>query len=155
MRPKGSARELEARRRRALAMLGAGAGVCEVADRLGVSRVSVGKWKKAGSAGVAARPKPPPPRKLSAAQLEELRGLLLAGPLACGFETGLWTCPRVAALIAERFGVSYHVDHLSRLLRGLGFTPQRPLRRAAERDEAAIARWVEKGWPRIKKKRRG
>ena len=136
-------------------MLEDGAGVCEVAERLGVSRVSVGKWKKDGAEGVAARPKPPPPRKLSEAQLAELRGLLVAGPIACGLATDCWTCPRVAGLIADRFGVSYHPDHLSRLLRDLGFTPQRPVRRAAERDEAAIARWVEKDWPRIKKKRRG
>lgn len=111
-------------------MLEDGAGVCEVAERLGVSRVSVGKWKKAGAEGVAARPKPPPPRKLSEAQLAELRGLLVAGPIACGFTTDCWTCPRVARLIADRFGVWYHPDHLSRLLRDLGFTPQNPVRRA-------------------------
>jgi transposase len=154
MRPKGSAKELEARRRRAVAMLEAGAGVREVADRLGVSRVSVGKWKRAGAAGVAAKPRPPPPRKLSPPRLARLRELLIAGPVACGFPTDLWTCPRVARLILERFGVSYHPDHLSRLLRDLGFTPQKPVRRAAERDETAIRAWVRDGWPRIKKKRR-
>lgn len=159
MRPKGTAQELEARRRRAVAMLDDGLGVCAVAERLGVSRVSVGKWKKAaatsGGAGVAARPKAPPPCKLTPAQFEQLRGWLIAGPVACGFPTDLWTCPRVAQVILERFGVSYHVDHLSRLLHRLGFSPQKPVRRAAERDERAIAAWVRSDWPRIKKKRTG
>ena len=153
MRPRGTPQELEARRRRAVAMIGAGAGVQEVADRLGVSRRAVSKWKRPG--GVEARPKPAPPRKLSEPQLRRLRGWLLEGPLACGFPTDLWTCPRVAKLIQDRLGVSYHPDHLSRLLRDLGFTPQKPVRRAAERDEAAIAGWVARDWPRIKKKRRG
>lgn len=153
MRPKGSALELEVRRRRAVAMLEAGAGVQEVADRLGVSRRAVSNWKRPG--GVDAKPKPPPPRKLTDGQLRELGTLLVAGPIACGFPTDCWTCPRVARLIRERFGVSYHVDHLSRLLRQLGFTPQMPARRAAERDEAAIRAWRRCDWPRIKKKRRG
>ena len=134
-------------------MLEAGAGVQEVADRLGVSRRAVSKWKRPG--GVAARPKPPPPRKLTDAQLAQLRGWLLQGPFACGFATDCWTCPRVAGLIGQRLGVWYHPDHLSRLLRGLGLTPQKPARRAAERDEAAILGWIERDWPRIKKKRRG
>lgn len=140
-------------------MLEARRGVQEVADRLGVSRRAVSKWKRAaasagGPDGVAAKAKPRPPRKLSPAQLDELRGLLIAGPVACGLATDLWTCPRVAALIRERFGVSYHPDHLSRLLRDLGFSPQKPVRRASERDEAAIARWVLRDWPRIKKRPR-
>jgi len=60
----------------------------------------------------------------------------------------------VGQLIAHRFGVRYHVDHIGRLLRSLGFTPQKPTRRAIERDEAEIQRWLKEQWPRIKKKRR-
>jgi transposase len=153
MRPKGSAAELEARRQRALDLLEAGLGVVAVARQTGVSRVSVGKWNKAGRIGVRAKPRPQRSRKLKAAQLTQLRRLILAGPVACGFSTDLWTCPRIAQVIRERFGVSYHVDHLSRLLRDLGFSAQKPKRRAAERDEKAIAHWVMHDWPRIKKKR--
>lgn len=158
MRPKGTALQLEARRRRAVALLDQGLGVQQVADRLGVSRISISAWKKAAALdphGVAAKPKAPPPSKLSDAQFDQLRQWLMDGPLACGFDTDLWTCPRVAQLIHQRFGVSYHVDHLSRLLRKLGFTPQKPKRRAVERDEQAIRTWVRHTWPRIKKKRSG
>jgi transposase len=158
MRPKGTPQQLEDRRRRALVLLEQGFGVQEVADRVGVSRISVSAWKKAAALdpnGVAAKPKAPPPSKLSDAQFDQLRQWLIDGPLACGFDTDLWTCPRVAQLIRDRLGVSYHVDHLSRLLRKLGFTPQKPNRRAAERDEPAIRNWVRRDWPRIKKKRSG
>lgn len=159
MRPIGTASQLEARRRRAVAMLEQGLGVQQVADHFGVSRVAVGLWKKAaataGPQGLAARPTPPPPRKLSPRQIEQLRRWLIDGPLACGFDTDLWTCPRVAKLIDDRLGVTYHVDHLSRLLRQLGFTCQKPVRRAVERDEAAIRHWGARDWPRIKKKPRG
>ena len=77
---------------------------------------------------------------------------LLKGAQAVGFPTDLWTCPRVAQLIRERLGVSYHVDHVCRVLHGLGWSPQRPSRRAIERDESAIQNWICAEWPRIKKK---
>lgn len=131
----------------------------QVAAHFGVSRRSVSDWQRqrreGGDDGLAASPPPGRPAKLNAAQRDELRRLLIAGPHACGFATDLWTCPRVQQLIQQRFGVTYHVDHLSRLLRRLGFTPQKPVRRAAERDEAEIERWVREDWPRIKKNRRG
>jgi transposase len=77
---------------------------------------------------------------------------LLKGAKAAGFPTDLWTCPRVAQLIRESFSVTYHVDHVGRLLRDLGWSPQKPQRRAVERDEAEIQRWVKEEWPRVKKK---
>ena len=80
---------------------------------------------------------------------------LLKGPKAFGFPTDLWTCPRVAQVIRRRYRVKYHVDHVSRLLRSMGWTPQKPERRARERDERAIRGWIRKDWPRVKKTRRG
>jgi transposase len=80
-----------------------------------------------------------------------LTRILLKGAQAAGFETDLWTCPRVAEIIEQRFGVRYHVHHVSRLLHGLGFSPQKPVRRAVERDEAAIQQWVRSDWQRVKK----
>jgi transposase len=80
-----------------------------------------------------------------------LEALLLKGALAAGFDTDLWTCPRVAELIKRRFGVEYHVDHIGRLLHGLGWTPQKPAARAVERDEGEIRRWIKEDWPRVKK----
>jgi transposase len=76
---------------------------------------------------------------------------LLAGPQANGYPTDLWTCPRIAELIRQQYGVRYHVDSIGRLLRRLDFSPQRPIKQAAERDEAVIRHWIEMDWPRIKK----
>jgi len=155
MRPTGSPEELEGRRLRALALLKEGLQPVEVARRVGVDRRSVRRWKAAartqGKAGVRARPTPGRPLKLQAKQRSRLEALLLKGAQAAGFHTDLWTCPRVAEVIERRFGVCYHVDHIGRLLHELGWSPQKPARRAIERDEAAIRRWVHERWPRVKK----
>ena len=159
MRRKGSPEELERRRYRALQLLKGGYDAGEVARRVGVDRRSVRRWKAAyregGDQALKARAVSGRPPKLSAIQKEELETALLAGPEAAVFATDLWTCPRVRELIRTRFGVRYHVDHMGRLLRTLGWSPQRPQRRAVERDEEKIQGWVKKTWPRIKKKPRG
>lgn len=77
--------------------------------------------------------------------------LLLKGAVAAGFPTNLWTCARIAQAIEEHFGVRYHIDHIGRLMRALGWSPQKPARRALERDETAIAAWVKSKWPGVKK----
>lgn len=155
MRPTGSPEELERRRLRALALLDEGLLPVEVARRVGVDRRSVRRWKAAarkhGEVGVRARAAPGRPSRLSSARKRRLEGLLLKGPLASGFDTDLWTCPRVAELIKRRFDVDYHVDHVGRLLHDLGWSPQKPTRRAAERDEQEIRRWIREDWPRVKK----
>ena len=155
MRPTGSPEELERRRLRALALLGDGLLPSEVARRVGVDRRSVRRWKAAarrkGEAGVRARPAPGRPPKLLAKHKRRLEALLLKGAQAAGFDTNLWTCPRVAEVVERRFGVHYHVDHVGRLLHELGWSAQLPARRAVERDEAAIRRWVHETWPRLKK----
>jgi len=155
MRPTGSPEELERRRLRALALLDEGLLPSEVARRVGVDRRSVRRWKAAvrknGQAGVQARAAPGRPPKLKLAQKRRLEALLIKGPLASGFDTDLWTCARVAGVIQQRFGVDYHVDHVGRLLHDLGWSPQKPARRAVERDEEAIRRWVREDWPRVKK----
>lgn len=156
MRPEGSPEELERRRLRALALLEEGLQPVVVAQRLGVDRRSVRRWKAAarrgGAQALAARPAPGRPPKLERRRLPRLEKLLLGGAPAAGFANDLWTCPRIARLIEREFGVRYHADHVGRLLRSLGWTPQRPARRARERDEAQIQRWIKVQWPRIKKK---
>ena len=156
MRPTGSATELEARRRRAAECFQAGESLRTVAGRFGVNLSSVKRWKRAwregGIDGLAAKPHPGPAPKLSAKQKEKLVALLTAGPLAAGYRTDLWTCGRVAELVRKKFRVSYHPDHLGRILHDLGFTPQKPLRVAREQDAAAVERWRKKDWPRIKKR---
>ncbi|MGH9477578.1 MAG: IS630 family transposase [Terriglobales bacterium] len=155
MRPTGSGEELERRRVRALALLKSGLMPVEVARRVGVERRSVRRWKAAaregGTAAVRARPTPGRPMKLTATERRRLAALLLKGAQAAGFATDLWTCARVAQVIRRRFQVRYHVNHVGRLLHGLGFSPQKPARRALERDAEAIRRWIQVEWPRVKK----
>lgn len=158
MRTHGSAEQLEQRRREAIALLDNGMSPDEVVRRLGVSRRSVDRWRQAvreqGKEALTAVPHPGRASFLTDRQQEDLIERLIAGARSQGFDTDLWTCPRVQALIERRYKVAYHVDHLPRLLRKLGFTPQKPQRRALERDEEAIATWVRKDWRRIKKRPR-
>lgn len=155
MRPPGSPEELERRRHRALAMLHDGMMPVEVARKLGVDRRSVRRWRASfdqeGARALAAKPAPGRPPKLGIRDRKKLERELLRGAQAHGYRTDLWTCPRVAELIRRRFGVRYHVDHVSRLLHALGWSPQKPERRARERDDPAIRRWVKEEWPRVKK----
>jgi len=144
-----------ARRSLAVELLSDGNTLTEVADLLNVSLSSVKRWKKAfqqgGLAALAPKRHPGPQSKLSLPQRQRLREMLLRGPLSAGFHTDLWTCRRVAEVLRREFGIAYHPDHLGRILHDLGFSPQKPQRRARERDEAAIQRWREHDWPRIKK----
>lgn len=155
MRPSGTPQELERRRLRALRLLGEGFAPVEVARQIGVDRRSVRRWKAAarngGTAAVSAKPASGRPRRLTSRKLTRLRGILIKGAQAAGLPTDLWTCPRVAWLIRRQFGVQYHPAHVSRLLHGLGFSPQKPTRRAIERDEPRIQAWIEQDWPRVKK----
>ena len=158
MRPRGSPDELERRRTRAVDLLEQGHPPVEVAQMLGVDRRSVRRWNAAyrarGPEGLAKKPACGRPTKLDAKARKQLETMLRKGAKAAGFPTDLWTCPRVAKLIQSRWNVRYHVDHIGRLLRSLGWTPQKPARRAIERDEDGIQGWVEVQWPRIKKKPR-
>lgn len=155
MRPPGSPKELERRRLRAIALLEEDVPPVEVARRVGVDRRSVRRWKASyraqGEKGITAKPSPGRPAVLDDKAKRRLERLLLKGAHAAGFPTDLWTCPRVAQLIEAAFGVRYHVDHIGRLLHGLGWSPQKPERRALERDEAEIRRWIKEEWPRVKK----
>ena len=90
--------------------------------------------------------------KLNKVQQRWLLRLLEAGPEATGFAGQLWTGPRVGELIQREFGVSYHERYLPTLLRSLGWSVQKPKRRASERKEEVIAEWIKTRWPRIKKK---
>src|SRR5437899_426852 len=123
MRPVGNAKQLERRRQRAIALLKEGRAPVEVARLVGVDRRSVRRWNAAHrmqrAAGLAARPVLGRPWKLTARQREKLEVLLLCGAGASGFESDLWTCPRVAQVIGRRFRIRYHVDHIGRLLRSL------------------------------------
>lgn len=157
MRPKGTAAELEARRRRAVRLLGKGCRADDVAEAVGASRAAVYAWKKAAgkqgerSKALAATPQHVPKCRLSKPQQTELKRLLKAGPRRAGFPTDLWTLPRVAQLIQREFGVSYHSTHVGRLLKTLGFSRQKPQKRSKEQDPKAVQAWREEKWPALKK----
>jgi len=124
---------------------------------LSVSRQTASRWFAYWEAGGAAQlcgvgrvgRKP----KLSQDQLRQLEHYLLEGPQVHGYRTNLWTLKRIAKLVQHQFGVRYHPGHVWKLLGQLRWSCQRPQRRARERNEAAIRRWLKQRWPRIKKKR--
>ena len=152
---------LEHRRLQAAKLLEQGVHEAEVARRVGVHRQSVNRWARqwvrSGRAGLRAAGRAGRKPKLTEANRTRLREALKRGPEAFGYETGLWTIDRVAALIEQTCGVTYHTGHVWRVLRQLGFSCQRPTGRALERNEAAIRRWKRTRWPTLKKKpkRRG
>ncbi len=138
-------------------LLEKGLNQSEVARRVKVARQTVARWvaayraegpqalKQAGRAGR----KP----QMTEQDRQRLRERLLEGPEALGYETPLWTCPRVAHLIESEFGIRYHSGHVWKVLVSLGWSPQRPVGRARERNEPDIQQWRQKKWPAIKKKR--
>jgi transposase len=134
-------------------MIEAGASDLEVARRLRVSRMSANRWRRALAGGgrqALASKGAGTKCKLSAAQLGELEAALEAGPAACGHEDQCWTLARVADLVWQRFGVEYTLGGVHVLLHRAGWSVQVPARRAAERDEAAVAAWKDETWPVIK-----
>ena len=150
---------LEKRRLRAAALLRQGLTEAEVARRVGVHRQSVNRWKQAleasGREGLKRAGRAGRKPKLNQSDLREIESDLKRGPEAFGYETGLWTTQRVANLIKERFGVRFTARHAGTLLQQLGWSCQRPVGRALERNEDAILRWKKATWPRLKKKPSG
>jgi transposase len=143
-RPYGSASALEQRRRQAVQAVQKGDKVKDVARIMGVNSRSIYRWLELENqpAGLASRPHPGPATRLSVVQQQELELMLLQGAQAHGWPNQLWTTQRIADLILRRFGVSLHHDHVGRFLRQrLKWSPQKPRRRARERDEKAIADW--------------
>jgi transposase len=138
-------------RMQAGALFAAGHSQAEVTRTLGVARQNVSRWharwrqggqEALGSAG----PTGPDPR-LSEAQRAAIDQALRQGARAYGFDTDHWTLERITAVIERLTGIRYHPGHTWKLLRRMGWRLQRPARRAVERDEQAIARWVAEDWP--------
>ncbi len=146
----------EERRKRAWILKQAGWLQKDIAAALGVSEGAVSQWLKRAREGggveaLAAHPPPGMTPRLSAEQRAQLPTLLARGAPAYGFTGDVWTAKRVAQLIERAFGVRYHPDHVSRLLRACGWSYQQPITRATQRDEAKIAAWREQRWPALKK----
>ena len=146
---------LEARRLRAAELFAAGVTQAGVARQLEVSAQAVSvwhaRWKAGGTDGLGSRGPSGPAPRLSDAQLATVEQALLDGAAANGFAGELWTLERIAVVIERLTGVQHHPAHVWALLRHrLGWSVQRPVRRAAERDQDAIDRWVKHDWPAIK-----
>lgn len=151
------AKQREERRMEAVRRLRGGESAPVVAADLGVDPSTVYVWGKlarlGGKSALKAVPKSGRPLKLQRTHWAKLKRMILKGPKACGFERELWTLPLIKELIEREFGVEYHDDHLSKFIRRLGLSAQKPMVRARERDEKAIKRFVEVEFPVIEKKR--
>jgi transposase len=156
MRPHGNQAYLEKRRFRAIELLKEGLLPVEISKRMGVDRRSVRRWKaaylKKGESAIKALQVPGRPTKLTDKDKSRLERMLLKGAQHAGYSTDLWTGKRVARVIKKLFRITYHPSHVCRLLHSIGWTPQKPERRARERNEKAIANWIKTDWERIKKK---
>lgn len=156
-RPRGSAAELERRRRRAVAAVQQGDQVEDVARIFGVRTSSVYRWLQMYRLpdGLAAKPHLGPAPRLSPKQQRHLEVLLQQGAQEHGWPNRLWTTQRIAELIRRHFNVSLHHDHVGRFLhQRLQWTVQKPKRRARERDEVAIRDWKILQFPRIARQAR-
>ena len=144
--------------RRGLAVLGyiEGRRVVDLAIDYDVTRGSVNRWlqwyEAMGVEGLYTGKAPGSAQKLNEAQRRELAALVDAGPLAAGFNSGVWTGPMVGELIEQRFNVRYHKHNVPRLLHELGFSIQRPRKRLARADAEQQATWLRKTFPAIKKR---
>lgn len=146
----------EARRRRGWELKQRGWVQQDIAEGLGVTKGAVSQWISAAETGgveaLRARPRTGRPCELTAAQRQRLPEFLANGAEAYGFRGEVWTCARVGKVIEQEFGIRYHKAHVSRVLKQLDWTPQKPVERAAQRNEALIESWRSDVWPELKKR---
>ncbi len=145
----------EARRLRAWDLKQQGWQQHTIAAALGVTPGAVSQWmRRAMAGGVDAlrnRVRTGPTPRLTPEQRARIPEVLAGGAQAYGFVGEVWTTTRVAAVLEREFGVRYHPAHVSRLLRSVGWSVQRPIQRATQRDETAITAWYAERWPALKK----
>jgi transposase len=148
--------EASKKRVKAGRLLLAGKGCAEVVLSVGVARQTVYTWKRlldeGGIDALRDVPERGRPAQLDAQQLAAVRAALLQSPTEHGFGTELWTLKRVGALIERLYGVRFGQTNVWRILGSLGFSPQKPEKRAIERNEDAVRSWKRSTWPALKKK---
>jgi transposase len=156
MRTRGTALELERRRELAVARVSEGHLQKDVAAILGIHPDTLSRWvrmeREGGMAALKAKPTPGRPRKLSARQDRAVLSWLSKSPKRFGFPDELWTSRRVASLIEQRLGVHFNANYLVEWLTQHGLSSQKPMKKALERNETAIAQWVAQEWPCLGKK---
>lgn len=137
-------------------LLLAGKSCAEVAVEVGVARQTIYTWKRlldeGGIDALRAVPERGRPAQLDAGQLAAVRAAILQSPIEHGFSTELWTLKRVGTVIERLHGVRFGQTNVWRILGSLGFSPQKPEKRAIERDEDAVRSWKRRTWPSLKKK---
>jgi transposase len=145
----------EERRLRAWALKAMGWSQQQIAEALGVTAGAVSQWMRRGREGgeeaLKRRPRPGAEPKLTPEQRAQIPVLLAQGAEAFGFRGDVWTAKRVATVIRREFGVRYHPNHVGKLLRAAGWSVQKPIERASQRDEAAIEAWRTERWPALKR----
>jgi transposase len=146
---------MEKRRMGAARMFEKGKSQAEVARTLNISRQSASvwyrQWQAQGRDGLKGAGRAGRKPRITQEQLAEVERRLIEGPKSHGYSTDLWTLPRIAKVIEEVTGVRYHPGHVWKVLKSMGWSYQKPAKVAAERDEAAIARWLKKTRPQVKK----
>src|SRR5438067_9076193 len=146
----------EGRRVRGWELAGQGWKPSRIGGALGVTAGAVSQWfkraREAGEAALCDQPRPGRLSRLTAEQHQRVPELLGRGAPAWGFVGERWTRKRVAEVVRRQFGVRYHPAHVSRLLRRWGFSLQKPVRRARQRDEASIAKWRDETYPAAEKR---
>ena len=147
----------EQRRLRAYEMKKQGWKQRDIASALGVTKGAVSQWiggaDQRGTQTLQAKLHTGRPAELTLDQKREIPDLLSHGAEAYGFRGDVWTCPRISRVIEWEYGVAYHKSHVARILKELKWTPQMPLERAQQRDDAAIAAWRAENWNELKKGR--
>lgn len=155
VRPRRDFAALETRRFAAADLFRHGHSQATVVRQLQVSRQTASRWQAAwrsrGRAALKGAGRAGRKPRVEAAALRQVEVVLLRGPKASGFSTDLWTLPRISRVIARTVGVSYHPGHVWKLLRRMGWSRQRPARRAQEQDPLVTARWLKHRWPQVKK----
>lgn len=150
-----SRKDKEKRRLQAMHLYQKGISQYRIAKKFDVSFEAVSKWveayEKKGADSLKSKGKPGPKSKLDQEKQQKLKKAILKGPKAMGYKTDLWTLERLQALIKKISRVNYHQGHVWKIMINLGFTCQKPQRRAKERNEAAIREWKLETFPRLKK----
>lgn len=127
----------------------------KIAEALGVSPGAVSQWvhkaNQGGKISLRSKARPGAPAKLSPKQLDQMLEYISYGAETYGFYGDIWTCARIATMIENEFGVQYHKSHVSRIMKRLGITPQKPVILASQRNEAEIEKWRKEVWPHLKK----
>ena len=149
-----SKKELEARRLRAVPYFKKGWSLRRIAQKLGVSPIAIyqwkASWKREGRKGLLAV-RDGPASKLSPKKEKEVRKKILKGAEANGFSGDFWTLGRITSAVKTWTGVLYQERSVWHVLKRLGFSCQKPSKRAVERDEKVIRTWTKELWPQIKK----